>query len=328
MLGDLRDQLIGRRESKPRNKGLTMVLDKLELPPECLGLRYRAPHIDYVKLGWGLPLLLDADHLGERISLYHEHDVDVGLSGTLMELAVVRGVARQLFEEAWSLGFNVAEVSSGIVDIPLSERLELADYARDLGFKVTFEVGKKDPRRRLPLREVLNEVRAALDSGSIWKVVIEGREFGRAACIFDDEGELRHDRFSSLVSMFNHRDLIFEAPLIRQQVELIRRLGPNVNLGNVRLEDVLSLESLRLGVRGDTFLIRARDGINAGSPSEKFVLYVLKHSGPMSASEIRKRTGLPERTIYKALKNLRERGLIRQFSLGNVTVWEAVHGST
>ncbi len=325
MLSDLRRSVVERRSSKPREKGITMVLDKLEHPPDCLGLEYRAPYIDYVKIGWGLPLLLRGELLKDRISLYHGFDVDVGLSGTLMELATVKGGVRELFEEAWSLGFNVVEISSGIVDIPLEERINLADYARNLGFKVTFEVGKKDPSKRLPLRRAIEEIRTALESGLVWKVIIEGREFGRDSCIFDEEGNIKSEWFSTLISFFNPEDLIFEAPLVRQHVELIRRLGPNANLGNVRMEDVLSLESLRLGVRGDTFLIRSRGSMVGGSPSEKFVLYILRHFGPMSSSEIRKKTGLPPRTIYKALKRLRDKGLVEQLSLGGTTVWAASH---
>ncbi len=325
MLSDLRSGIVEKRSSKPREKGITMVLDKLSQPSSCLGLEYRAPYIDYVKIGWGLPLLMDTDMLKERIRLYHEYDVDVGLGGTLMELATIKGGARKLFEEAWSLGFNLVEISSGIVDIPLQERLELADYAHSLGFKVTFEVGKKDPSRKLSLRSVMEEIRTALEFNRIWKVVIEGREFGRASCLFDDKGNLKSDWFSALISLFDHKDLIFEAPLLKQHVELIRRLGPNVNLGNVRLEDVLSLESLRLGIRGDTFLIKSRDHPVDGSPSEKFVLYVLRQFGPMSSSEIKKKTGLPSRTIYKALKSLRDRGLVEQVSLGGTTVWASSH---
>ncbi|MDK2373166.1 MAG: phosphosulfolactate synthase [Candidatus Korarchaeota archaeon] len=325
MLIDLRTSILGKRSSKPREKGITMVLDKLSQPLSCLGLEYKAPYIDYVKIGWGLPLLIPTDMLRERIRLYHELDVDVGLSGTLMELATVKGRARDLFEEAWSLGFNVVEISSGIVDIPMQERLELADYARSLGFKVTFEVGKKDPSRKLPLRSVIEEIRLALESGRVWKVIIEGREFGKASCLFDEEGNLKSDWFSALISMFDHGDLIFEAPLVKQHVELIRRLGPNVNLGNIRMEDVLSLESLRLGVRGDTFLIKSRGSLTGGSPSEKFVLYVLKQFGPMSSSEIKRKTGLPSRTIYKALKNLKDKGLVEQLSLGGTTIWAASH---
>ena len=325
MLGDLRSGLVRKRSKKPRDKGITMALDKLGSPLECLGLEYRAPYIDYVKIGWGLPLLLSDEHLRERVSRYHEHDVDVGLSGTLMELAAVKGDVRRLFDEAWSIGFNIVEISAGIVDIPLNERLEYAAYARDMGFKVTFEVGKKDPRRRLPLKDVIAEIRAALESGVVWKVVIEGREFGRDSCIFDDEGELKSDWFSALISVFRPEDLVFEAPLMKQQVELIKRLGPNVNIGNVRMEDILSLESLRLGIRGDTFLIRSRERIVGGSPSEKFVLYVLRHFGPMSSSEIKKRTGLPSRTIYKALKNLKSKGLVEQLTFGTTTVWAASH---
>ncbi len=325
MLSDLRRSVVERRSSKPREKGITMVLDKLSQPPSCLGLEYRAPYMDYVKIGWGLPILIHEDVLKERIRLYHEHDVDVGLSGTLMELATVKGRVKDLFEEAWSLGFNIVEISSGIVDIPMQERLELADYAHSLGFRVTFEVGKKDPSRKLPLRSVIEEIRLALEFSRVWKVIIEGREFGKASCLFDEEGNLKSDWFSALISTFNHEDIIFEAPLVKQHVELIRRLGPNVNLGNIRIEDVLSLESLRLGVRGDTFLIKSRESLTGGSPSEKFVLYVLRQFGPMSSSEIKKKTGLPPRTIYKALKNLKEKGLVEQLSLGGTTVWAASH---
>ena len=321
MLDHMRGRIAERRYAKPRDKGITMVLDKLVHSLNCLDLEGKAPYIDYVKIGWGLPLLVDEEMLKKRISTLLSHNIDAGLGGTLMELAYIRGEVKELFQDAWELGFNIVEISSGIVDIPLNERLELADFAKDLGFKVTFEVGNKNPYRRLSLSEVIDEIKTALESGSVWKVVIEGREFGRSSCIFDDEGNLKSGWFSSLVSLFNHDDLIFEAPLVKQQVELIRRLGPNVNLGNVRIEDVLSLESLRLGIRGDTFLIRGGEEYFSGSPSEKFVLFVLRQFGPMSASEIRKRTGLPARTIYRALKILKGKGLVEQVAIGSVSIW-------
>ncbi len=321
MLDGIREELSGKRPSKPREFGLTMVLDKLDRPVNCISLSEKASYIDIVKVGWGLPLLTDDDQLKERIQNYQNYDIEVGFGGTLMELAIVHGRGRKLLEEAWNLGFSIAEISSGIIDIPLEERLDLADYARDQGFKVTFEVGKKDPYKRLTFKEMIHEVRSALKSSSIWKVIIEGREFGRSSCIFDDHGNLKLERFSVLVSLFDQRDLIFEAPLVKQQVMLIRHLGANVNLGNIRLEDVLPLESLRLGIRGDTFLIKADEETLTGSPSEKFVLYLLKQLGPMSTQEIRKRTNLPSRTVYKALKNLMRRGVVRQVNIGNRSLW-------
>ncbi len=311
-----------RRVVKPRNKGIIMILDTLSHPIECLGLEERAPYIDYAKIGWGLPLLLKEDELKKRITHYLAHNVDVGFGGTMMELASIKGKARELLDKSWEIGFNIAEISSGIIDIPLKDRLELAEYARDLGFKVTFEVGKKDPSMRLPMRDIIRDIRAALNSGVVWKVIIEGREFGRSSIIFDENGNLRVHSFSSLISIFNHENLIFEAPLIKQHVELIKRLGSNVNLGNIKIGDVLSLESLRLGVRGDTFLISPRKGLADGSPSEKFVIYILRQFGPMSASEIKEKTGLPYRTIYKALKDLRDKELAKHLSLkGKSSIW-------
>ncbi len=321
MPGRLWEGLLNRRPGKPREIGITMVLDKLDGPTGCLGLEERSPYVDYVKLGWGLPLLVDEEVLRERISLYHQFDLDVGFGGTLFELSYVRGRAREFLERAWEVGFNVAEVSSGIIDVPLEERLELADHAREQGFKVTFEVGKKDPTRRLSLREVTAEIDAAFRGGSVWKVVIEGREFGRASCIFDESGNILSHRLSAIASTFDHSKIIFEAPRTGQQIELIRRLGPDVNLGNIGWGDVLSLESIRVGVRGDTFLIKSKREPGDLSPSERFVLFVIKEFGPMSTSELKRRTGLPPRTIYSALKSLRGKGLLERTSGARSPMW-------
>ncbi len=308
------------RPVKPRSTGITMVLDKISTPNECLILEDIADYVDYVKIGWGLSTIMKRERLSQRIKLYHDYDIDVGIGGTVLEMFELRGKLEKLLREAWNLGIDVIEVSAGIVDISLERRLEIAELSAKMGFKVTFEVGKKNPMKRLTQPVVLEEISRAISSEHVWKVVIEGREFGVSSCIYDGEGDIKEDWLAAITSVAPPEDLIFEAPLVKQQIELIKRIGPNVNLGNVKMEDVLSLESLRRGLRGDTFLMRNVHAIT-GSPSEKFVYYVLKHFGPMTLSDIREKTGLPPRTIYKALKSLRERGLVDKQEFNKRPIW-------
>ncbi len=308
------------RPAKPRSTGITMVLDKLALPNECLILDDLAEYVDYVKIGWGLSTIISRERLSQRIKLYHDYNIDVGIGGTILEIFELRGKVDRLLSEAWTLGVDIVEVSSGIVDISLDRRIEIAEMAAKMGFKVTFEVGKKNPLKRLTQPVVLQEIGRALSSEHVWKVIIEGREFGVSSCIYDGEGDIKEDWLAAITSAASPEDLIFEAPLVKQQIELIKRIGPNVNLGNVKMEDVLSLESLRRGVRGDTFLMKNVQALT-GSPSEKFVYYVLKHFGPMTISDIRAKTGLPPRTIYKALKSLKEKGLVDKQEFNRRPIW-------
>lgn len=302
-----------KRGSKPRTTGLTVVLDKLQPVNEAY-LACIADCVDYAKIGWGLSLVAKPDMLGERLSLYKSRSVHVMPGGTLLELAEHRGIYSRLLGILWEAGFDAVEVSSGAKMIPLRRRIRMIEEAARMGFRVFAEVGRKKPSLRMDRGELVAEIGALLEESEAWKVVIESREHGRNSCLFDGRGELRRDVFEAVVSRFDASRLVFEAPLPHQQAVLLKKLGPEVNLGNIGLYDVPSLETLRRGLRGDTFATGALSLWIDGPPSAKFVYFVLERYGMLSTRAISSITGLPARTVYDALRFLRESGLVDSVS--------------
>ncbi|MFQ5721791.1 MAG: phosphosulfolactate synthase [Candidatus Aminicenantales bacterium] len=243
----------GPRASKPRTSGLTMVIDK------GLGLHHlkdliqvAGEYIDIIKLTFGTSAFYDEDLLKEKNSLITSAGMEVMPGGTFLEVAVWQQALDAYLKRAQQLGFSAIEVSDGTIDIPLKMRKRIIEKCQNKGFKVITEVGKKDPEEILPISLVHELIREDLKSGA-FKVIIEAREAGRSVGIFDQEGKIKEEEVDHIVAgVDNVNNLIWEAPLKHQQQALIIRFGPDVNLGNIPPEEVLALEALREGLRGDT----------------------------------------------------------------------------
>ena len=236
------------RPAKPREQGLTHVIDTGLSTAEAEGLMASAgDYVDLVRLGWGTAYV--TGDVREKIDRYRQAGVPVMLGGTLTELAWLQGKVAEL--RAWleELGLEHVEVSSGTVRIPEDERLELIAAFAD-GFTVFAEVGEKDPAALLAPYRWVQMIKDALEAGARW-VVCEGRATGDTG-LYRPDGEARTGLIDEIVHEVDRRRLIFEAPRKHQQVWFIRELGPEVNLGNVLPRDVVSLETLRLGLRADT----------------------------------------------------------------------------
>jgi phosphosulfolactate synthase len=241
------------RSAKPRTTGLTMVLDK-GLGPANLKdlLDTAADYIDIIKLTFGTSAFYDRKLLGLKNEKIRERDVEVMPGGTFLEVAVWQGVVPEYLARARELGFSAIEVSDGTIDLDPAARRDVIRRARDLDFRVISEVGKKDPSESVPVEVQHRLIAADLASGAS-QVIIEAREAGRGVGIFDKEGKTRTDELEAIVAgVADPAVLIWEAPLKNQQQDLILRFGLNANLGNVAPEEVLALEALRQGVRGDT----------------------------------------------------------------------------
>ncbi|MCI4340643.1 MAG: phosphosulfolactate synthase, partial [Thermoplasmata archaeon] len=200
---------------RPRQIGVTHILDRLHgLDPD--ELRPLAPYMDVVKIGWGLPLILPREEVRKRIQFYHSLGVEVSTGGTLLEHAVTRNQSEVLMDEARGLGFDIIEISDGIIELSHAQITELAEQAqkRRLGFYI--EVGKKNPQNQLSLRETLDRIGRALELKPR-KVIIESRESGRGVGIYDGEGTIKWDWVRSIVADYPAEDLIFEAPIESQQ---------------------------------------------------------------------------------------------------------------
>jgi phosphosulfolactate synthase len=243
-----------RITSKPREQGLTMVLDRchsLYATEDLLTLT--GDYIDHIKLSFGTSIFLDETLLRRKIEMIRAWHIDIYPGGTLMEATLVHGVYPRYVTRAKELGFTALEISDGTISMSRQTRDEAIKRALDAGFKVITEVGKKDPAIHLSPAELCDQIAGDLAMGAD-KVIVEARESGLGVGIYDEAGGLRQDEMAAIVSCLgdSRGDVIWEAPLQKQQAALIVRCGPNVNLGNVRPNDTLGLEALRCGLRFDT----------------------------------------------------------------------------
>lgn len=218
-------------------------------------MKIAAQHIDLIRLGFGTAYVTGA--LQEKIDLYRGHGVPVALGGTMTELAWLQERVAGFRDWLKELGIEHVEVSSGAVPIPEDEKAALIrDLAQD--FTVYAEVGEKDPDAIMAPYRWIELIQSALDAGAS-KVVCEGRASGDAG-LYRRDGEPRTGLLDEVVHTIDFHRLIFEAPQRHQQVWFIQHLGPEVNLGNIRPDDVIPLETLRLGLRADTLhLFHSRD---------------------------------------------------------------------
>lgn len=238
--------------TKPRRTGCTMLLDKgLGLSQTKDLLELAGDYIDIIKLTFGTSALYPEALLREKIRLIRFYGVDVYPGGTLCEIAILHNQLPAYLRQARELGFSGIEISDGTISLSAPERRRSIGMAKDAGFKVITEVGKKDGTH-IPIPQMQQIIMDDLEHGAD-KVVIEGRESGKGVGIFDSEGKVKVREVEELVHGLNYLDaLLWEAPLKSQQVSLIKRFGPNVNLGNIAPDEVLAVEALRYGLRGDT----------------------------------------------------------------------------
>jgi len=231
---------------EPRSGGLTHVLDK-GLGPQAWEdvLETCGVYIDIVKLGWGTAYV--TPNLRRKLEVLREKPVVIG--GTFFEVVYTKGKIDDYKRWLSELGLTHVEVSDGTVEIPREEKLELiADLARD--FTVLSEVGSKDEDVNYAPYLWVQWIKEELEAGA-WKVVTEARESGTAG-IFRPSGEMRTGLIDEIVNEIDFGDLIFEAPTKVSQAWFVKEFGPTVNLGNIPPDEVIPLETLRLGLRGDT----------------------------------------------------------------------------
>ena len=242
------------REEKPRKCGLTMVLDKgLGHETASSLMDISGEYVDYLKFGWGTSIVHEQDIIKAKVEMYKNHDITPYTGGTLFELAYKNDKLEEMFSEAHRLGFPAIEISDGSLNIPHEDKLECIRKARDDGFEVLSEVGKKDPNldKELTLDERIEYMKEELDEGSSI-IIVEAREGGKNIGIFDKSGNAKEDEIDYILDNFDGSKILWEAPNKDQQVFFILKLGNKVNLGNVSSDDITSLETLRRGLRGDT----------------------------------------------------------------------------
>ncbi|HMU13420.1 MAG: phosphosulfolactate synthase [Bacteroidetes bacterium] len=237
------------RSPKPRESGLTMVMDKGLCLRQVEDLIAASGHLtDLVKLGFGTSYV--TPHLKEKIKLYRSAGIRVYLGGTLFEAFIARGLFKQYRKLLSDLGLDCAEVSDGSINLPHEEKCKFINtLAQD--HTVLSEVGSKETGILISPAKWVRMMNTELEAGS-WKVIAEARESGTVG-IYRPSGHAHTALVNRIVAKVPKDDIIWEAPLKAQQTWFIKELGPNVNLGNVPAEEVIPLETLRLGLRGDTF---------------------------------------------------------------------------
>ncbi len=229
-------------------RGLTHVLDK-GLGPRAWEdvLETSGDYIDIVKLGWGTAYV--TPNLARKLEVLAGKAVVIG--GTLFEAAYIKGRVEEYKRWLSALGLTHVEISDGTIEIPRERKLELiADFSRD--FTVLSEVGAKDSEVVFAPEQWVRWIGEELAAGS-WKVVTEGRESGTAG-VFRPSGEMRTGLVAEIIAHYDPAQLVFEAPTKASQAWFVKHLGPGVNLGNIPVDEVIPLETLRRGLRSDTLL--------------------------------------------------------------------------
>ncbi|HZS30679.1 MAG TPA: phosphosulfolactate synthase [Gaiellaceae bacterium] len=236
------------RPGKPRDTGLTHVMDKGLNLREIEGLFDTAGHfVDIVKLGWGTSYV--TNNLEKKIALYRSFETPVVCGGTLFEAVYARGKLEEFKRWLTEYRFSHVEISDGTIDIPRDRKLALIEeFARD--FTVLSEVGSKDEEVNIAPYLWVEWMKEELDAGA-WRVIAEGREGGTAG-IYRPSGELRTGLVDEIEHSVPFDCVIWEAPTKESQAWFVKHFGTNVNLGNIPPDEVIALETLRLGLRGDT----------------------------------------------------------------------------
>jgi len=237
------------RAEKPRDKGLTMVMDKgLSLNEAENMVALKSELTDIVKLGFGTSLL--TRYIDKKIKLYHKAGIMVYVGGTLFEAFTVRNQFDDFCKLMDKLKLEMVEVSDGSISIEHDTKCE---YIQKLSknFKVISEIGSKCESNSLEDSDWVEYMKKELQAGS-WKVIAEAREGGNVG-MFDSNGNIKENLIKKITNKISASKILWEAPQKKQQVWFINNFGANVNLGNISPNDIISLECLRIGLRGDTF---------------------------------------------------------------------------
>ena len=237
------------RNKKPREHGITMVMDKgLSVEEAKNFMSVSHPHVDIVKLGFGTSYV--TPNLKDKLAVYQSYDIPVYFGGTLFEAFLVRNQFEHFINVCKEFGINYVEVSDGSITIPHAEK---CGYIEKLTkhFTVLSEVGSKDAAHIIPPYKWIELMKAELEAGSAY-VIAEAREAGNVG-IYRGTGEVREGLVQEILTQIPEGKIIWEAPQKAQQLYFLELIDCNVNLGNIAPNEVIPLETMRIGLRGDTF---------------------------------------------------------------------------
>jgi len=236
------------RSAKPRNEGITLALDKgfsvRQVEDFC---ESASEYTDIVKLGWGTSYV--TKNLEEKLKVYRRYNIPVYFGGTLFEAYVLRDQLEAYVELLKRYELQYAEISNGTIWLSENKKLDIINRLSEQ-FTIFSEVGSKNPDDIIPPYKWVKMINNELEAGA-WKVICEARESGTVG-VFRPNGEVRSGLIDEITDQISPDKLLFEAPQKEQQVWFIKKFGCNVNLGNIQPSEVISVETLRLGLRSDT----------------------------------------------------------------------------
>ncbi len=238
-----------KRTKQPRNNGVTMVMDKgLSLNEIDNMLSVGSTHIDFVKLGFGTAFV--TPHLDKKIALYQKHKMPIFLGGTLFEAFYIRNQVADYISLCKDFGIDAVEISDGSIEISHKEKCKTIEkFAKH--FQVLSEVGSKDAAHIIPPYQWIALMQSELEAGANF-VIAEAREAGNVG-IYRASGEVREGLVDEILTKIPAAKIIWEAPQKSQQLFFLDLLGCNVNLGNIAPHEIIALEAMRIGLRGDSF---------------------------------------------------------------------------
>lgn len=237
------------RTVKPREMGMTMVMDKgLSIREVEDFIATNSDYVDIVKLGFGTSII--TPRLQDKINLYHDANIPVYLGGTLFEAFIARNKLDDYRKLLDKFGITHVEVSDGSIDIQQDQKCKYIETLAK-NYTVLSEVGSKDADKIIPPYKWIAMMKSELEAGA-WKVIAEARESGTVG-IFRKSGEVRSGLIEEILTQIPQEKILWEAPQKVQQVWFIELYGSNISLGNIAPNEVIPLETLRIGLRGDTF---------------------------------------------------------------------------
>ncbi len=240
---------IPERNKKPRNHGITMVMDKgLSVEEAKNFMSASNPHVDIVKLGFGTSFV--TPNLREKIEVYQSFGIPVYFGGTLFEAFLIRNQFQDYINVCKEYKIDFMEVSDGSITIPHTEKCGYIEKLTKYG-TVLSEVGSKDAAHIIPPYKWIELMRTELEAGSTY-VIAEAREAGNVG-IYRGTGEVREGLVQEILTQIPEENIIWEAPQKAQQLYFLELVGCNVNLGNIAPHEMIALEAMRIGLRGDTF---------------------------------------------------------------------------
>ncbi len=306
----LLDDLVKPRvdAKKPRKQGLTYVVERFHgLDKDNWELI--APYVDVVKINGPLPLFISNTNLEKHVKFYHDLNVKVSTGSTSTEFALVENSFDRFVKEAAKIGFDIIEISENITELNFEKKKKIVDVVGSAELEIEWKIGKRDPRHQLSVEEMLAKAEEVIKLGSK-KVILEANQ-GLSVGIYDENGLVKWGTVAALTNNYPPSNFIFEAPLESQPSALIAEFGERVNLAEISIDNVISIESQRRGIlsKASFGTVNLREDPEGG-PAAKFIYYIIKTKHPIEQSELINLSFLPRRTVQHAVEELKRQGLI------------------